>query len=70
MKKNQHVVPHLGKWGIRGEGNKKVTKKTKTQKEAIEEATEIDKNQKSELLIHKKEVKIKKKNNNEKDQRN
>ena len=62
MKKNQHVVPHLGKWGIRGEGNKKVTKKTKTQKEAIEEATEIAKNQESELFIHKKNGKIRDRN--------
>lgn len=62
MKKNQHVVPHQGKWGIRGEGNKKLTKKTKTQKEAIEEAKEIAKNQESELFIHKKDGKIRERN--------
>ena len=58
MKKNQHVVPHLGKWGIRGEGNKKVTKKSKTQKEAIDKARDIAKNQESELFIHGKDGKI------------
>jgi len=50
--KNQHVVPHHRKWGVRGEGNDKVTKITNTQREAIEIAREIAKNQKSEVVIH------------------
>ena len=35
-KKNQHVVPHSSGWAVKGEGNKKATRITKTQKEAIE----------------------------------
>ncbi len=31
-KKNQLVVPHKGKWTVKGGGNKKVTKLTDTQK--------------------------------------
>jgi hypothetical protein len=58
-KKNQHVVPTGdGKWGIRGEGNKKVTKKTPTQSEAISIARDIAKNQSSEVVIHRKDGKI------------
>lgn len=50
--KNQHVVPHGNEWAIRGAGNDRVTKIVKTQKEAIEVAREISKNQNSELFIH------------------
>jgi hypothetical protein len=51
--KNQHVVPtQNGQWGVRGEGNEKITKITNTQAEAISIAREIAKNQKSEVVIH------------------
>lgn len=50
--KNQHVVPHPNGWGVRGEGNGKVTRVTDTQREAIQIAREIAQNQQSELLIH------------------
>ena len=54
--KNQHVVPTTkGKWGVRGEGNSKLTKVTSTQAQAIEVAREIAKNQKSEVVIHAKD---------------
>ena len=50
---NQHVTPHPdGGWQIKGEGNSRATKRTKTQQEAIDIAREISRNQKSELLIH------------------
>jgi len=52
MNKNQHVVPHNGKWGIKGEGNDKLTKIVDTQKKATEIAREIAKNQHAELIIH------------------
>ena len=58
-KKNQHVVPAgNGKWGVRGEGNKKLTRKTNTQRESIEIAREIANNQKSEVVIHGRNGKI------------
>lgn len=50
--KNQHVVKHPDGWAIKGEGNEKATKVFETQKEAIEIATEIAKNEQAELLIH------------------
>lgn len=52
MGRNQHVVPHDGQWAVRGAGNQRVTKITHTQREAIEIAREIARNQQSELLIH------------------
>ncbi len=55
MKKNQHVVPHGDKWAVKGEKNVKNTKIVDTQKQAIDIAREIAKNQKSELVIHKKD---------------
>ncbi len=52
MGKNQHVVPHDGDWAIRGEGNERVTSVHDTQREAIDAAREIARNQQSELFIH------------------
>lgn len=52
MNKNQHVVPVGKRWGIRGEGNKKLTSIYDRQIDAISAARQISKNQNSELLIH------------------
>ena len=62
MGKNQHVVPKGKKWAVKGAGNEKATKVTDTQKEAIEIAKKIAKNEKSEVLIHGKDGKIRDKN--------
>ena len=60
-KKNQWVIKYRNIWAVKGEGNTKVTKITKTQKEAIDIAREIAKNQKSELIIQNTEGKIRSK---------
>ena len=53
MGKNQQVTPHpAGGWQVKGEGNSKATVRTSTQKEAIDRARAISKNQGSELVIH------------------
>ncbi len=52
MGKNQHVVPANGQWGVRGEGNNRMTEYFDTQKEAIAAARQIAINQQSELFIH------------------
>lgn len=52
MGKAQHVVPHNGKWGVRGAGNEKVTQVFNTQEEARQRAREIAINQQSEVVIH------------------
>ncbi len=67
-KKNQHVVPTKDrKWGVRGEGNSKITKKTSTQSEAINVAREIAKKQSSEVVIHGEDGKIRDKDSYGKD---
>ncbi len=60
--KNQYVVPTKDGWGVRGEGNKKLTVKTETKAEAQKIGTSIAKNQQSELTILKKDGKIQNKN--------
>lgn len=63
MGKNQHVTPHKdGGWQVKGAGNSKATKITKTQTDAISIAKGIAKNNKSELLIHNKSGRIRQKN--------
>ena len=53
MGKNQHVTPHPGGgWQVKGSGNSKATKVTSTQAQAIKVGRKIANNQKSELLIH------------------
>lgn len=58
MKKNQHVVPKGSKWAVKGAGNEKYTKIVNTQKQAIGIARRIAKNQQSELVIHRKDGRI------------
>ena len=53
MGRNQHVTKHpSGGWQVKGAGNSRATVRTSTQREAIEIARGIATNQKSEVLIH------------------
>ena len=52
MGKNQHVVPTRGRWGIKGEGNSRLTSTFDKQSDAIAAARQISRNQSSELIIH------------------
>ena len=61
-KKNQHVVPHQGQWGVRGEGNERLTYITPTQAEAIDLVRTIAENQGSELFIHNRQGQIRERN--------
>ncbi len=58
MGKNQHVVKKNGDWTVKGSGNSKATKKFDTQKQAINFARGIAINQKSEVVIHDRDGKI------------
>ena len=58
MGKNQHVVPHDGGWAVRGAGNDRVTSMHRTQSEAQEAARQIAINQKSEVVIHREDGRI------------
>jgi hypothetical protein len=55
MGKNQHVVPVEGEWGVRGERNERLTSIHPTQGEAIDAAREIAINQRSEVVIHRRD---------------
>lgn len=52
MGKDQHVVPHDGGWAVRGEGNQRATSVHDTQAEAIDHARTIAQNERSEVVIH------------------
>lgn len=52
MGKNQHVVRRDDKWVVKGAGNQRATRVTDTQKQAIEIARGIAVNQRSELIVH------------------
>ena len=56
--KNQHVVKRDDGWAVRGTGNSKDTSHHNTQQEAAEAARNIARNQKSEVLIHGRDGKI------------
>ena len=50
--RNQHVVPHSEGWAVKPEGGQRASSIHRTQAEAIARAREIAQNQKTELLIH------------------
>lgn len=62
MQKNQHVVKTPAGWGVKGDNNTRVTQNFDTQKEAISKAREIAINQKSEVVIHGVDGKIRDRN--------
>lgn len=50
--KNQHVVKHSNGWAVKGAGNRKATRVTSTQQEAINIARNIARNQESDTKVH------------------
>lgn len=51
-KRDQHVVPHDGRWAVKGAGSARATVVVDSQKEAIDRARQIATNQGTELLVH------------------
>lgn len=51
-KMGQHVVPNGSKWSVRRAGSNRATSIHGTQKEAIDAARKIARNQGAELYIH------------------
>lgn len=60
--KNQHVVRHSGGWAVKGAGNGRVTSVHRTQKAAINRAVGIAKGERSEVVIHGRDGRIRDKN--------
>jgi len=58
MSQNQRVVPHNGKWAVRGAGNPWISSTHNTQSEAISTARQSAMFQKSEVVIHRPDGKI------------
>ena len=61
-KPRQHIVPHPSGWALEVDNAKKVTKAFGTKREAIELGKSVAKNQKTELVIHKKDGTIQESN--------
>lgn len=57
-KKNQYVVRNGDGWGVRGEGNGRLTGAFDTQAQAIERGREIARNQGTELRIQGRDAKF------------
>jgi hypothetical protein len=60
--KNQHVVRRDDQWAVRGEGNTRDTSLHDTQAQAERAAREIAINQKSDVLIHSRDGRIRDRN--------
>jgi uncharacterized protein YdaT len=50
--KNQHVVPHNGKWAVKVEGSERASTVHDTQAEAVEQGRVRARREKVELLVH------------------
>jgi uncharacterized protein YdaT len=60
-KKNQHVIPFANGWAVKEEGKDRLTLISQTQKDAITVAREIAKNNRAQLVIHRKDGRIREK---------
>lgn len=60
--KNQHVVPRANEWAVRGAGNSRDTSHHSTQAQAERAARDIAIHQKSEVLIHGENGRIRERN--------
>jgi uncharacterized protein YdaT len=58
MAKNQHVVKRPDGWAVRGEGNGRDTSRHQTQQQAIDAARQIAQNERSEVVIHRPDGRI------------
>lgn len=58
MGKNQHVVRRGDDWAVRGERNTRDTSRHETQREAIDAARVIAQKQRSEVVIHRPDGRI------------
>jgi len=63
MGKNQHVIPHPnGGWQVKGAGNQRATVRTTTQAEARTIARDLAIKNKSEMVVHGTDGRIREKN--------
>lgn len=67
MGKNQHVVRRGNKWAVRGAGNERDTSLHNTQQAAITAAIGVATNQRSEVVVHGRDGRIRSKDSYGKD---
>jgi len=60
--KNRHVVPHESGWAAQGDGNGRATSVHDTRREAIAAARETAIRQRSEMLVHGEDGRIRERN--------
>jgi len=58
MGKNQHVMPYNGRWAVRGASNRRVTSIHDTQLDAQQRARIIAQRERSEVVVHRRNGKI------------
>ena len=56
--RNIHVIPRNDGWAVRGEGNSRLTSVHDTQRDAIDAARKIARDEKGELVIHARDGRI------------
>ena len=61
-KRDVHVVPRGGAWAVEKAGGKRASKVTETQREAVVEGRKIAQQEKSELVVHGENGRIREKN--------
>lgn len=61
-KKGQHVVPNGERWSVRKAGASRASGTYDTQREAVDKAREIARNQQTELYIHGRDGRIRERN--------
>lgn len=61
-KKGQHVVPSAKGWSVKKAGASRASSVHTTQKDAINAATKVAQNQKTELYIHGRDGRIRERN--------
>lgn len=66
-KPGQHVVPNGGKWSVRKAGASRASGTFATQREAIDRAKDIAKNQGTELFIHGRDGRIRERDSSGRD---
>jgi len=66
-KPGQHVVPNGGKWSVRRAGASRASGTFATQREAIDRAKDIAKNQGTELFIHGRDGRIRERDSSGRD---
>ncbi|HJR57086.1 MAG TPA: DUF2188 domain-containing protein [Rhizomicrobium sp.] len=66
-KKGQHVVPTTGGWSVKKAGSPRATSTHTTQSEAIATATQLARNQKTEVYVHGRDGRIRERNSFGKD---